>query len=1483
MYRLRRNKTRLKLLAVLLAVAMLASLAPLSGVFLPKASAAVEIKYKAHGQQDSSERPTSLQAGQVYAGKIVTPDDNVTTNHRFNITLEALAGENKTQQQTKYDVVFLLDASYSMDQYRESLATAANNAISHLLSANENGQEINRVFVYKFSDMATALTSGWQTRHVRLSKDDLKGAYATNIQDALLKAYLLLKDENNRRKDAIPVIILMSDGAPNRYITSIFSETPSIPSSNDYRDDGGNDGGNTAAAYTLLYAKWVKEHLTKLLEKDKITPRIYTVGFRLNEIPTRNNERARAYAVLDPKGHTIPSSVPLGTAKNVTKYTPSPDPNNYVYNDDYFSASDEDGLKDALKAIVDTITNPVIDGHLKFTDHVGNQFEFVTSGDNDEIIAFKLDGATVEAELQDDGTYVWINGNNTVTVTFNPGAKTVKYEIAANELNTVDPDAQGTNFNNDALYDSITFPVKIRSGYGADTYYTNYTDYDDYDVEEAEEAGEGCVVDFEPAQENLYYKVSGNPQPPFFLPATGWIEFEEVAPPPPPTTDVIIKKTAVGGDPDKRFTFSVNIQDEGVTATIYRNGQPSDETVNLSNVELGTGDELRLNNVTVGTQFTVTEKVPSGYTAKVSAQNASLTVTTVGGTVQAAVTVGQKPVITFTNTYDTGTLTLQKIKRGKSPTEDPFQFEIVLDYPEGAYTAGVRAKIKPRGGEAYTPDWGLENDPTALYVDLSHKDSVTFYNLPYGTKYTIKEAHDGLADVTYSIVTGLRSGTSGTGLTASGTIGSACASVTFTNDYTGLASLKVFKEVIDDNNPDAPDSFDFDLYLYTVELKEQPAPESFPVAAESFGPIEGSGGVLRSFLVAAAGEPAPVNENGGAPDENPGQQPDAPVAPSGEEGGNPGDTGGADTGPGAPDTTPGPDNGEGGPDNGTIDPGSAGNPGGDEPGADTGSPDGDEPGGAPGSDNPGEIGGDDGSETGPQNPNTPSEPVEEEVPYVMPVVPDGLTPVDGLPGHYTFTLNEDNEYGMVIPYLPRGTRFIITERPSVKPRATLISSPRDEIDFDTSSDTPWASGEIDKNGVVVKFTNDYSITPGILMIDKIYDGLNWRVPYSSKFRVLFDRDVEYWDIFEPDLSSEYEPEIGKEFEIEVGILTVSFRNVFPGTSFTIEEIFDENTVTPEKITYSVFHSDEEEAKETGEGPTYSGAMPAKDEGGYEGDVVTVSFLNEYSWPEISVTKLANGGKNIKVNAGSVVEYSVDITYPDPDMVHHIIFEDSILSDSILSGCLDRDNVRVTSANDAYPVYNVNWIAEPGKEYLRIDLNQPEVFALFSEEESEAGAETNTITVRYTVDYPSNYLDSYNNTAAVTVYYGWEENDGLYGCSDSDDALVSFRQIIPPDPDPEPPVTPTPEPPEPEPPTPEPPEPEPPAPEPPEPPAPEPPEEEGEILGEREEGPVSGAVEKLPQTGGVSLSTLLGIIGAILLFFGLTIAAGSSLYRRKRQK
>lgn len=179
--------------------------------------------------------PVGLSEGQIWTDKSVADNGDGT----FDITLKAMGRDYKVetpQLQNNLDIIFVLDCSASMTQSGstklEDMKIAAKRAVDILI----DGVHDNRIAVVKFNNTAVAVP---ETDYFSQNKDTLNeiigglntnktvtspnGAY-TNIQDGFRKARTMLNARSAQDKlDRKPVIILMSDGAPTRYTTSLTS------------------------------------------------------------------------------------------------------------------------------------------------------------------------------------------------------------------------------------------------------------------------------------------------------------------------------------------------------------------------------------------------------------------------------------------------------------------------------------------------------------------------------------------------------------------------------------------------------------------------------------------------------------------------------------------------------------------------------------------------------------------------------------------------------------------------------------------------------------------------------------------------------------------------------------------------------------------------------------------------------------------------------------------------------------------------------------------------------------------------------------------------------------------------------------------------------------------------------------------------------------------------------------------------------------
>lgn len=204
--------------------------------------------------------PAKLKDGQIWTDKSVVPVNNT---GEFKITLSA-AGQNYQitipGERQKLDVVLVLDVSGSMDSYNRlsNMKTAASNAVNALLAPELD----NRVALISYSSTALLKVDFTNSKVTLLNEiNKLSADGGTNIQNAFLKAQQAL--ENRSDKSRQPVIILMSDGAPTYYYTSLEDHSN--------RQGNGQNTTRNEVWWTIKQAAKAKSEIPDL--------RIYTIGF----------------------------------------------------------------------------------------------------------------------------------------------------------------------------------------------------------------------------------------------------------------------------------------------------------------------------------------------------------------------------------------------------------------------------------------------------------------------------------------------------------------------------------------------------------------------------------------------------------------------------------------------------------------------------------------------------------------------------------------------------------------------------------------------------------------------------------------------------------------------------------------------------------------------------------------------------------------------------------------------------------------------------------------------------------------------------------------------------------------------------------------------------------------------------------------------------------------------------------------------------
>ena len=292
-----------KFFAVLLVLMMVFGLIPFSAL-----SSYNMVSTDAHNMNGL---PTTLDVGQVASTKQVEDNKDGT----FDITLEVLARQFMTieerEEASEYDVVFVLDASSSMNDNSRltNMRTAAQAAIDEILRFNTN-DKYNRVSVVTFGSQSSLLHNWTPAGQKALTLGTINPGTSsyTNIMAGANRGYDLLK---SARKDVKTMMILLSDGQPNRYYTEAGTEAGSLKFGSANVTGSNSNATDASVLATVKSLAYIKEAM-------QANPNIggfeiYTIGFALNSIAntsSNNYQRNYAYVTLNPS-YSNPANLDL--------------------------------------------------------------------------------------------------------------------------------------------------------------------------------------------------------------------------------------------------------------------------------------------------------------------------------------------------------------------------------------------------------------------------------------------------------------------------------------------------------------------------------------------------------------------------------------------------------------------------------------------------------------------------------------------------------------------------------------------------------------------------------------------------------------------------------------------------------------------------------------------------------------------------------------------------------------------------------------------------------------------------------------------------------------------------------------------------------------------------------------------------------------------------------------------------------------------
>ena len=336
---------------------------------------------------DGTYRSAALN-GKVWADKSVTADE---TNKEFNVTLSALgqtfASKTTSQTEVAFDVMFVLDTSGSMNSGEGSKAQVAVNAVNSAMKAllDGSGKEHNRVGIVTFGDTMSNDNIRLPLdhySHTRNSDNYIEYKYTGSFWEGY-EATLAARSSNNQEyttsfsmnsnntytqggiawginqliasskpDDGLvhyPVVILLTDGEPNRY----SSNYESVDNSGENCGTSNNQGGATGGNYTVRTALAYKTKLTNVYQERyqdaDLAAKFYTIGQGISD----SNDYAKA--VLNPTASNITAAG--GNLKNALFPRNTTVNDTFSYADAYYGGEmTEEQLTDVFNSIIDSIT-----------------------------------------------------------------------------------------------------------------------------------------------------------------------------------------------------------------------------------------------------------------------------------------------------------------------------------------------------------------------------------------------------------------------------------------------------------------------------------------------------------------------------------------------------------------------------------------------------------------------------------------------------------------------------------------------------------------------------------------------------------------------------------------------------------------------------------------------------------------------------------------------------------------------------------------------------------------------------------------------------------------------------------------------------------------------------------------------------------------------------------------------------------------------
>jgi hypothetical protein len=400
------KKNMKKAIALILALFLVSALMPLRAD-----AAGFDIEAKDVTENQPARSPGDLSDGEIYTYAGAAADPLPSTD--FTVSLSALGQQYATTVTTvqRFNIVLLLDVSGSMDSTRKTnMVNAANGAIDTLYG---NGNKLSVVTFATTSQVDRALSE--KDLELKLSgSSSTSGAVdsilislgnrvgGTNIQAGLVTAYNVLDAADD--EEAIPVIILLSDGAP----TYSYSDIDAMYTGSTGRSGDGTSSGTSYAARTVAQAAYLKVRMPGL--------QIYTIPFSFS---VHDSNYDVATATMDPTDANVAQLSSFSTYwNNAVSTVPSadrPSMERYYPNGSYSASNSASSLSEALTRIITDmrINTPIdetrISGVLDDASFLWMQYQVGTG--------YAVSGSTMTVSLKGIDYQLTKSGNSFVYAT----------------------------------------------------------------------------------------------------------------------------------------------------------------------------------------------------------------------------------------------------------------------------------------------------------------------------------------------------------------------------------------------------------------------------------------------------------------------------------------------------------------------------------------------------------------------------------------------------------------------------------------------------------------------------------------------------------------------------------------------------------------------------------------------------------------------------------------------------------------------------------------------------------------------------------------------------------------------------------------------------------------------------------------------------------------------------------------------------------